>query len=61
METKKKPAEEVTMGPTGAQIRYATQLAGSLGYDIHEYNINEMTREELSELIQEFKCELEAW
>ena len=48
-----------TMRPTENQIKYATDLLRKLGYDLNEYDFDEMDREEVSELISELKEEWE--
>jgi len=44
---------------TQAQIQYATDLLDKLGYDVEEYDLNSMTKDEISELIRELKDEWE--
>ena len=43
--------------PTVQQIRYAEDLLRKLGYDLDDYDLEHMTREEVSELIDELKQE----
>ena len=45
--------------PTRAQIEYATDLLIRLGYDMDWYNLQSMSREQLSALIEELKDEWE--
>ncbi len=45
--------------PTRKQIEYAADLLDKLGYDKEEYGLENMTREELSELISELQDEWE--
>ena len=47
------------MSATVRQIEYATNLLKQLGYDVEEYNLDGMEVWEISELISEFKDELE--
>jgi hypothetical protein len=48
-----------TMKATMEQIKYATDLLRKLGYDVADYDFEKMTREEVSELIDELKDEYE--
>ena len=45
------------MKPTTEQIKYATDLLRKLGYDVADYDFEKMTREEVSDLIDELKQE----
>lgn len=45
------------MKPTMEQIKYATDLLRKLGYDVADYDFEKMTREEVSDLIDELKQE----
>ena len=45
--------------PTRKQIEYAADLLDKLGYDKEEYGLENMTQEDLSELISELKDEWE--
>lgn len=45
--------------PTPAQLKYATDLLRKLGYDRDRYELEKMTKGEVSELITELKWELE--
>ena len=45
------------MKPTIAQIKYATDLLRKLGYDVADYDFDKMTKQEVSELIDELKDE----
>lgn len=45
--------------PTKAQIEYATDLLIRLGYDMDWYDLEKMSREQLSDLIAELKDEWE--
>ena len=45
--------------PTPAQIAYATDLLRKLGYERDRYNLEGMTKRELSSLISDLKWELE--
>ena len=47
------------MKPTASQIKYATDLLRKLGYDVADYDIDKMTKQEVSELIDELKDEYE--
>ena len=47
------------MKPTTAQIKYATDLLRKLGYDVADYDFDKMTKQEVSELIDELKNEWE--
>ena len=47
------------MKPTMEQIKYATDLLRKLGYDVADYDFEKMTREEVSDLIDELKQEWE--
>ena len=44
--------------PTKAQKDYVTLLLKKLGYNKNKYNLEEMTRREVSELISRLKYEL---
>ena len=48
-----------TMKPTAEQISYAKLLLQRLGYDLNDYDFDEMDREEVSDLISELKEEWE--
>lgn len=43
---------------TRAQVMYAENLLEELGYDIDDYPLSEMSKWEVSELIDELKDEL---
>lgn len=45
--------------PTPSQIKYATELLKMLGYDVDDYDFEEMDRWEVSDLIDELKQEWE--
>lgn len=45
--------------PTPSQIKYATKLLKTLGYDVDDYDFEEMDRWEVSDLINELKQEWE--
>ena len=45
--------------PTPSQIKYATELLKMLGYDVDDYDFEEMDRWEVSDLINELKQEWE--
>ena len=45
--------------PTNSQIQYARDLITKLGYDIDDYPLEEMSRKEISKLIDELKAEYE--
>lgn len=45
--------------PTAAQIKYATDLIGKLGYDLEDYNFEQMTCQQVAWLIRELKHEWE--
>ena len=47
------------MKPTWKQISYAKALLRKLGYDADDYDFENMTKEEVSELIDELKDEWE--
>ena len=47
------------MKPTASQIKYATDLLRKLGYDVADYDFDNMTKQEVSELIDELKDEYE--
>ena len=47
------------MAPTASQIIYATDLLRILGYDVADYDFDKMTKQEVSELIDELKNEWE--
>lgn len=49
----------MTDRPTKKQIDYAADLLDKLGYDKEEYDIENMSRAELSEQISELKDEWE--
>lgn len=39
--------------PSQAQIDFATDLLEQLGYDVDDYNLSQMNRDEISALIKE--------
>lgn len=43
---------------TNAQIAYAQALLRELGYDLDDYPLSEMSKQEVSELIDDLKDEL---
>ena len=43
---------------TKAQIMYAEALIHELGYDLDDYPLSEMSKQEVSKLIDDFKDEL---
>ena len=43
--------------PTSRQISYATELLKKLGYDVDDYDFDGMTKDEVSELIDELEEE----
>lgn len=43
--------------PTKAQVAYAQDLLRKLGYDLDNYDFEEMDKQEVSELIDELKAE----
>ena len=45
--------------PTTAQIYYATDLIEKLGYDIEDYDFDNMTRSQMARLIDELRDEWE--
>ena len=45
------------MKPTLSQIKYAKDLLRKLGYDLDDYDFEQMTKQEVSELIDELKSE----
>ena len=47
------------MKPTPSQVKYAKDLLRKLGYDTDDYDFDKMTKEEVSELIDELKEEWE--
>jgi len=47
------------MKPTASQIKYARDLLRKLGYDVDEYDFDHMTKDEVSELIDELNQEWE--
>ena len=47
------------MTPTKAQIDYAKDLMAKLGYDEEDYDLDRMSRAEVSNLIDELKKEWE--
>lgn len=45
--------------PTAAQIEYARDLISKLGYDLDWYDLDKMTRGQISRLIDELRDEWE--
>ena len=43
---------------TQRQIEYATDMIEELGYDINDYDLNSMTKQAISELINDLKEEM---
>jgi hypothetical protein len=44
---------------TNAQVKYATDLLNKLGYDLDWYDLEKMSRDQISKLIDELKNEWE--
>ena len=44
--------------PTKGQLEYAKILLRELGYDVDDYPLSEMSKQEVSELIDDLKDEL---
>ena len=51
--------EMMNAKPTSEQIGYATDLLKKLGYDVDDYDFDGMTKDEVSELIDELEDEWE--
>lgn len=54
-----KQAMKDALKPTDYQVKIATRLLRNLGYDVDDYDFEEMNRWEASDLIDELKQEWE--
>ena len=57
--TETRQAMRDAVKPTPSQIKYATELLKTLGYNIDYYDFEEMDRWEVSDLINDLKQESE--